>query len=164
MAGRALRRKIFAEIAARGGAEYLQEYVAEGGTVLDLAEELGCSRTYLSRHLNADEGYKAALDDARREHADRLADEALKIADSLADPALPPATRDGIAIAKERIDVRKWLASVNHPDRYQQNKNGPVITLNISQLHLDALRKHNATPGDDAVTIHPGGWEDDADE
>ena len=139
MAGKALRKRLFAEIETRGGAEYLQEYIAEGGTVLDLAEELGCSRTYLSRHLNAHPDYKAALDEARRENADKLADEALSIADALADATV--VTKEQIAVAKERIDVRKWLATVNHPDRYQQNKNGPTVVLNINALHLDALRK-----------------------
>jgi len=139
MAGKALRKRLFAEIETRGGAEYLQEYIAEGGTVLDLAEELGCSRTYLSRHLNAHPDYKAALDEARRENADKLADEALSIADALADAE--GITKEQIAVAKERIDVRKWLATVNHPDRYQQNKNGPTVVLNINALHLDALRK-----------------------
>ena len=60
-------------------------------------------------------------------------------------------TREDIAVAKERIDVRKWLATVNHPDRYQINKNGPTITLNINQLHLDALKKRR--DGDGAVII-----------
>lgn len=139
MAGKALRKRVFADIETRGGAEYLQEYIAEGGTVLDLADELGCSRTYLSRHLNAHPEYKSALDEARRENADKLADEALHIADALAEA--DGVTREQIAVAKERIDVRKWLATVNHPDRYQQNKNGPTVVLNINALHLDALRK-----------------------
>lgn len=150
MAGKALRKRLFAEIETRGGAEYLQEYIAEGGTVLDLAEELGCSRTYLSRHLNAHPDYKAALDEARRENADKLADEALSIADALADATV--VTKEQIAVAKERIDVRKWLATVNHPDRYQQNKNGPTVVLNINALHLDALRKVSRG-GDDAKVI-----------
>lgn len=150
MAGKALRKRLFAEIETRGGAEYLQEYIAEGGTVLDLANELGCSRTYLSRHLNANPDYKAALDEARRENADKLADEALDIADALADA--DGVTKEQIAVAKERIDVRKWLATVNHPDRYQQNKNGPTVVLNINALHLDALRKVSRG-GDDAKVI-----------
>ena len=150
MAGKALRKRLFAEIETRGGAEYLQEYIAEGGTVLDLANELGCSRTYLSRHLNANPDYKAALDEARRENADKLADEALGIADALADAE--GVTKEQIAVAKERIHVRKWLATVNHPDRYQQNKSGPTVVLNINALHLDALRKVSRG-GDDAKVI-----------
>jgi AraC-like DNA-binding protein len=139
MAGKALKRRLLAVIEERGGPEYVGEYIATGGTILDLAEELGCSRTYLSRHLNAHPAYKPVIDDARREQADTLAEEALQIADGLADADAP--TRESIAVAKERIDVRKWLASVNHPDRYQQNKNGPTVTININQLHLDALKK-----------------------
>lgn len=147
MAGRALKKKLLAEIGQRGGPDYVGEYIAEGGTIKDLAAELGCSRTYLSRHLYAHPEYRPVIDEARRQHADSLADEALEIADSLADANAP--TRETIAIAKERIDVRKWLATVNHPDRYQINKNGPTITLNINQLHLDALKKRR----DGGITI-----------
>lgn len=146
MAGRALKKRLLAEIEDRGGPEYVGEYIATGGTILDLANELGCSRTYLSRHLNAHEDYRPVIDQARREQADTLAEEALGIADGLAEDVR---TKEQIAIAKERIDVRKWLASVNHPDRYQQNKNGPTITLNINQLHLDALKKRR----DGGITI-----------
>jgi AraC-like DNA-binding protein len=151
MAGRALKKRLLAEIEDRGGPEYIREYIATGGTILDLANELDCSRTYLSRHLNAHEAYAPVIAEARREQADALAEEALQIADGLADDIR---TKEQIAIAKERIDVRKWLASVNHPDRYQQNKNGPVVTININQLHLDALKKRNA--GDGAKVINAG--------
>lgn len=160
MAGRALRKQLFAEIEARGGAEWLADYVAGGGTVLSLSEELGCSRTYLSRHLNAEPKYKAALEEARAELADQYAEEALSIADGLGDGETV-ASRERIMVAKERIDVRKWLAAVNSP-RYQTARNGAQVNvnLNISQLHLDALRKRNAAPGDGAVDVTP---EDDAD-
>lgn len=138
MAGKALKKRLFAEIEARGGADWLREFVAEGGTVKALADEMGCSRTYLSRHLNAHEGYAAALNEARVEFADRLAEETLEIADGMLDRQI---TREEIQIAKERIDVRKWLASVNS-SRYQPNKSGSTsVTLNIGTLHLDALRK-----------------------
>lgn len=139
MAGKALKRRLLAEIEQRGGPEYVRDYIAAGGTILDLANDLGCSRTYLSRHLNAHEAYRPMIEEARREQADTLAEEALQIADGLAD--MDNLTREHIAVAKERIDIRKWLATVNHPDRYQQNKAGPTITLNINQLHLDALKK-----------------------
>lgn len=158
MAGRALKKRLLAEIEDRGGPEYVREYIATGGTILDLANELGCSRTYLSRHLNAHDAYAPVIAEARREQADALAEEALQIADNLAD--VDEVTREQIAVAKERIDVRKWLATVNNPDRYQQNKGGPTVTININQLHLDALKKRNA--GDGARVINAG--DDDGDQ
>lgn len=139
MAGKALRRRLLLEIGTRGGPDYVREYIASGGTLKDLAEDLGCSRTYLSRHLNAHEDYAPVIAEARREHADALADEALEIADKLA--TADEVTREQIAVAKERIDVRKWLATVNNPDRYQTNRNGPVVNINLGDLHLEALRR-----------------------
>lgn len=150
MAGKALKKRLLAQIADRGGPEYVRDYIASGGTILDLANELGCSRTYLSRHLNAQEEYRPYIVEGRKEQADALAEQALQIADALAN-ADDEVTREQIAIAKERIDIRKWLATVNNPERYQVNKNAPTITLNINQLHLDALKKRRG--GDDAVTI-----------
>lgn len=147
MAGKALRKRLFGEIEERGGAEWLRDYIAEGGTVLDLATEMGCSRTYLSRHLNAHPEYKEVLLDGRREHAESLAEEALVIADGMAD--VVGITREQVAVAKERIDVRKWLAAVNSPDRFRQNNNGPSVTININQLHLEAMKKHR----DGGITI-----------
>lgn len=147
MAGKALRKRLLAEIGDRGGPEWLQDYIAEGGTIARLSEELGCSRTYLSRHLNAQPEYKAVIVEARGEYADKLADEALSIADGMAD--VDGITRDQIAVAKERIDIRKWMAAVNSPERYRQNTNGPAVTININQLHLEALKKQR----DGGITI-----------
>lgn len=141
MAGKALRKKLLAEIDGRGGPEWLQDYIAEGGKISDLATELGCSRSYLSRHLNAHPDYKAVILEARSEYADRLADEALDIADGMASVA--NITREQVAVAKERIDIRKWMASVNDPGRFRiNNNNGPSVTINVNQLHLEALKKH----------------------
>ena len=147
MAGKALRKRLLAEIGDRGGPEWLQDYIAEGGTIARLSEELGCSRTYLSRHLNAQPEYKAVIIDARQEYADKLADEALEIADGMAD--VEGISREQVAVAKERIDVRKWLAAVNSPDKFRQNNNGPSVTININQLHLEALKKRR----DGGITI-----------
>jgi len=157
MAGKALRKRLLAEIDDRGGPEYVREYIASGGTILDLANELDCSRTYLSRHLNAHEDYAPVIAEARREHADALAEEALQIADGMAD--IDNISKETIAVAKERIDIRKWLATVNNPSRYQQNKSGPTVTININQLHLDALKKRR--DGDDAKLVE-GTADDDA--
>jgi len=148
MAGRALKKRLFGEIEALGGVEWLQDYIAEGGTILDLATKLGCSRTYLSRHINAHPEYRAVINEGRREYADQLAEEALAIADGMA--LLPTINREQVAVGKERIDVRKWMASVNNPDRFRHNPNGPNVTINIGQLHLDALKKRR----DGGITIN----------
>ena len=82
-----------------------------------------------------------------REQADTLAEEALQIADAMADTTADPITREQIAVAKERIDVRKWLATVNNPDRYQPKQANQAINININALHLDALKKQrDVTP------------------
>ena len=42
------------------------------------------------------------------------------------------------------------MASVNNPDRFRHNPNGPNVTINIGQLHLDALKKRR----DGGITIN----------
>ena len=101
MAGRALKKRLFGEIEALGGVEWLQDYIAEGGTILDLATKLGCSRTYLSRHINAHPEYRAVINEGRREYADQLAEEALKIADDMA--LLPAINREQVAVGRSGL-------------------------------------------------------------
>lgn len=150
MAGKALRRRLLAQIADRGGPDYVRDYIASGKTILDLANELGCSRTYLSRHLHEQPEYSAVIVEARKDAADVLAEQALQIADQLATET-DPVTRERIAVAKERIDIRKWLATVNNPERYRQDRAGPQVQINIGELHLDALKKFRA--GDTARVV-----------
>lgn len=148
MAGRALKKRLIGEIDALGGPEWLQDYIAGGGTIADLSVKMGCSRTYLSRHLNAVPEYRAVIDEGRREYADQLAEESLQIADGMAE--VVGISREQVMVAKERIDVRKWMASVNNPDRFRHNPNAPNVTINIGQLHLDALKKRR----DGGITIN----------
>ena len=71
----------------------------------------------------------------------------MDIADGMAE--IGNITREQVAVAKERIDVRKWLASVNDPSRFRQNNGGPTVNINVNQLHLEALKKHR----DGGITI-----------
>jgi hypothetical protein len=57
---------------------------------------------------------------------------------------------EDVQLAKERVSVRKWMAALNNPDKYAPKEKG--ITINVGNLHLDALRKINremldVTPG-----------------
>lgn len=147
MAGKALKRKMFAELDRLGAetdktpAEYVYDFIASGKTMMDLANVLGCSRSYASRHLNADPEIAKALDAARRESAEALADETLQITDELArrldeGEEIRP---ERIAALKEQNNIRKWLSAVNNPDRFAPKDK--AIQINIGDLHLDAMRK-----------------------
>ena len=71
MAAKKFEREMMAKVEALGGAEFVEDYIGDGGTVKSLSEEIGCSRTFLSRILNKRDEYKTALENGRRAQADR---------------------------------------------------------------------------------------------
>ena len=137
MAGKALKRKILAEVAAAGGADYVYEVVASGRTITAWARaEWDCSRSYLSKTLREVPEYAAALDRALPEAADALMEDSMDRADELGENS----SQAKIAAVREQINIRKAMAAGWNRDRYGS---GPrtEITLNLGDLHLDALRK-----------------------
>jgi len=137
MAGKPLRRALFVQLAELGGPEFVYNHIANGKSVAALAEQLNMDRAYVSRQINADPEYRKMLDEARRESAEVMAEDSLKIADALADK--PDLTSQDVAAAKQRIDTRKWFAAINSPDRFAPKDK--AITISIGDMHLDALRK-----------------------
>ena len=52
MAGKALRKRILAEVAKNGGGEYIFDQLSSGTTLKALAKECDCSREYLRNSLH----------------------------------------------------------------------------------------------------------------
>lgn len=136
MPGRPMEIKMWADIDAMGGLEGVLRRVADGASMTELAQELGVSRSFLSWKLNDKPGMSDALKRARASRADKWAEEALTLADGVREDP------NAINKAKTQIDVRKWLAGVDDPERYGTQK--PSVTISIGSLHLDALRKVQA--------------------
>ena len=139
MAGKQLKKTILADIAKKGGADYVLER-ASGMTLKAWAtEEWGCSRNYLSETLRGVPDYARALDKAQPILADAMMEENVEIADSIPETA----SNTQIAKVREQMQARKMLAAGLNRDRYGS---GPKteITLNLGDLHLDALRKISA--------------------
>lgn len=139
MAGKALRRRILSDVEANGGADWLFDQIASGMTVAKLAEQYGCTRSYISRTLNANDEYKRALEQARVEAADALVEEGLEMVDRLDGNS----SSNEIAATREKINWRKFMAGSMNQNKYGTR---PQTNVNISigDLHLDALRKINA--------------------
>lgn len=64
--------------------------------------------------------FRAAYEQARRDQRDLLADEIVEIADA--------ATDDDLALAKLRIDARKWLVGILRED-FGASKEDPADTI-----------------------------------
>ena len=138
MAGNPKRRKAFASLDELGIA-MVMALVAAGWTVKQLCEAEGISE-YLFYQWIGKRGHKPKLAEARRLRAERLADEALEIADGV-EPR-----RGAVAKAKLQIDHRRWLAARLSPEQFgpPRGEGGSNIRLTIGELHLSALKKVNA--------------------
>ena len=139
MAGRALRRRILEDIKKRGGADYISEQIGSGMTMTKLAAQYECSREYFSRSVNEIPEYAAAIVDARRNSADALVEEGLTMVDALDGQS----TTQEIAATREKVQWRKFMAGSYNQERYG-NRPQTNVTISVSDMHLDALRKVNS--------------------
>ncbi len=139
MAGKALKRKILTEVAAKGGVDWLYDEIASGVTVAELARRYGCSRSYISRSLNSVPEYKVALESAREEAADALVEQGLEMVDSLNESS----STNEIAATREKVNFRKFMAGSMNQAKYGTRPQSNV-TISIGDMHLDALRKVNS--------------------
>ena len=139
MAGKALKKKILTDVANNGGADWLYDQIASGITVAELARQYGCSRSYVSRALNAIPEYKVALESAREEAADALVEQGLAMVDTLDGNS----TTNEISATREKVNFRKFMAGSMNQNKYGTRPQNNV-TLSIGDMHLDALRKVNS--------------------
>jgi len=139
MAGNALRRRILDDIKKRGGADYLADKIGSGMTVTQLAAQYECSRSYFSRSVNEVPEYAAAMSDARHSSADALVEQGLEMVDALDGES----TTQEIAATREKVQWRKFMAGSYNQARYG-NRPQTNVTISVSDMHLDALRKVNS--------------------
>jgi len=130
MAGKQLERTMVAEIAKRGGTEYVLDRVASGETLTRIAESLGVSRPLLNNwllHGDRKEQYTYAKQLA----AGALVDQSLDIVDQ-ADVA-------SVQLAKLKADTRRWIAGKLDRDQWGE-QSGPTVAIQINNLHSGSLR------------------------
>lgn len=134
MAGFPMRRALEKKIEELGGIEFVSAHIAEGMTIGRLAEFIECSRPMLSFWINQTEERKNSVLAARKLKADKLAEDALDIADE-ADGSSSSAVNK----ARLQVDTRKWMASKLDPEGYGEKAQNEV-NISIGDLHLQALK------------------------
>jgi transposase-like protein len=139
MAGKALRKRILTDVANNGGADWLYDQIASGVTVAEIARQYGCTRSYVSRAINSNPEYKAALEGAREEAADALVEQGLEMVDELSGDS----SSNEIAATREKVNFRKFMAGSMNQNKYGTRPQSNV-TISIGDMHLDALRKVNS--------------------
>jgi hypothetical protein len=133
MAGFPMRRALEKKIEDLGGIEFVSSHIAEGMTIGRLAEFIECSRPMLSFWINQTEDRKNAVLSARRLKAEKLAEDALDIAD-YADGSSSSAVNK----ARLQVDTRKWMASKLDPENFGEKS--MELNISVGDLHLQALK------------------------
>jgi lipopolysaccharide biosynthesis regulator YciM len=133
MAGFPMRRALEKKIEELGGIEFVSSHIAEGMTIGRLAEFIECSRPMLSFWINQTEERKNAVLSARKLKAEKLAEDALDIAD-FADGASSSAVNK----ARLQVDTRKWMASKLDPESFGDKS--MEVNISVGDLHLQALK------------------------
>jgi len=153
MPGAPKKRKIFATLDERGGGEYLKEFLLSGGTLAALAKELDISRGFLHNVITKHEHYGKVVDQVRAEAADAHAEAGFAIIQELAskrkkereeaEPGSKAAdiSNVDVSIAKTKIEQHKFIAAAWNQQRYNNGGAQTNISVNLGDMHLDALRK-----------------------
>jgi hypothetical protein len=149
-----MKRRMVAELTRRATAESTAEdpvtaldvvvsWVAGGGYLKHLAEDLTkvigqpVSVGVLSAWANKTPEGKAALLEARALDAHNLVEESQEILDDLAGTEV---TREEVALAKARSDVRQWRASKYNRVQFGADVAQVNVAVSGPALHLEALR------------------------
>lgn len=124
-----------------GGEDAFFALVEEGKSIAKIARRLGCSSTSIHAWLDAGEGRRAKLAQARAVGADYHADRAGEVLEELVGqvPTAPEVT-----LANSRSNYHRWLAGVQNRDVYGDKPQAVNVQVSINQLHLDALRQAGA--------------------
>lgn len=122
--------------------DYVESFLASGGTLVDLADDItrkSKPKTEVNREqvrkyvvaLAPDASERIAR--ARVHGGSALLEQSTPIADS--------ATPDDVQVAKLRIETRRFIAGVLDPSIREQK--GLSVHISAGSLHLDALRHAN---------------------
>lgn len=166
MAGQPKKRAALAAIEKNGGVEYLTEFLLSGGTITQLAKELNLNRGYLHRILQKHPDYSVALEQAREEAADAHAEMGFEIMRKLRKERKEERANAGpgsktaqlsvldISIAREEVQHHRFIAEAWNQKRYGSNKGQTQITVNLGDMHLDALKKMKTIKTEPKVIDH----------
>ena len=132
LAGQPQKRAALIKIERLGGIDWFIEKIAGGGTVRSISRDHDISEHVIYKWLHLDPDRSAMVKAARKIAAERLADEALELADGV------EAETTAISKVREQISVRKWRAAAFDPDTWATNKNQVAVQVNVGAQHLDA--------------------------
>lgn len=145
MTGQPVLHKLIRYVEAKGGDEWLLNRLADGESVgaiaksIDLPGHGSISRPMLYNWRNKGgeprrEGWRLAL----KASGHALAEDAGEALNELRGTG---ATAAEVSLARSRSEYLRWLAGKRN-ERYGEKATVVDLTLNVADLHLDALRRH----------------------
>lgn len=144
MAGHPFLRALLASIKTRGGWSPILERIASGEPLVRIAKDYKCSRWSMYKLINKNERLRALFQEARRQSAFALAEEGTDILDDLvgSNP-----TREDVALARERVAQRRWLAGAYDRETFGIQSSGDSPQgISIGALHLKVLLAPDKKP------------------
>ena len=127
-----------------GGDDIIFDMVRSGFTITAISKLLGIGPATIFTWIKAKSHRKSNLELARQEAAHILVEQAEIILDELADKDPATLTKQEIALASKRVDLKKWKASMFNRDAYGRTPNRTNITNVktgdvVGNLHLTAV-------------------------
>ena len=135
MAGQPRLRELDVDIFVRGGMEWFLDEISDGKPLTKIAKQLSCSTRLMYDWIRwgDDEGERwAAFQTARQLSATALAEQGME--------ELANARSSDTAIVRERVAHKRWLAERYDRETFGQQKEAVQVNINLSQLHIDALK------------------------
>lgn len=143
MAGNPFLRLVLQRVREKGGWSPVLERVAAGESLTKIAATYECSRHSMYKLFHKNEKLWDLFVEARRESAFALAEEGTKILDDLSEPnpdgSIKIVTREDIALARERVAQRRWLAQAYDRDTFGLQTPESGLNLTVGALHLRVL-------------------------
>jgi hypothetical protein len=143
MAGNPFLRLVLQRVREKGGWSPVLERVAAGESLTKIAATYECSRHSMYKLFHKNEKLWDLFVEARRESAMALAEEGTEILDELSRPnpdgSIRVVTREDIALGRERVAQRRWLAQAYDRDTFGLQTPESGLNLSVGALHLRVL-------------------------
>lgn len=110
-------------------------HLADGGYISEFAQIEGIGYNWLLKNAKGRDKWAATFARAREARANYHATRIDRMADEVEQGVLDPQA------ARVSGDFRKWLASRQDPKQWGDKIQAEVKTLDVTQLHLEALRR-----------------------
>lgn len=144
-----MRRTAELDVLGATPLDYAIDWIESGKTLRRLTDEMSDKTGHLFSLASVTRYLETLAPDAaqrigaaRRKGAHGLVDDAMEIVDATAKPGT---TREEIASAKLRAEMRTWTAGHWGREDYGARPTTSV-TLNVNALHIDALRRRATLP------------------